>query len=118
MLRATFTLLAALTFSWAPGVADDSKGTKSKDENRIIATFVKADVAKNMVTFKYSDKSGKPVELKLVLDKNAKVMGTGDKPESLSDFVKNMERRRDKSIIVVEDKEHQHIVQLKDIDSF
>ncbi len=115
MLRAGLSMAAVLAAFCVMGMAEDNKGDKSKESKGIVATFVMADVAKNTVTFKATDTSGKTVELKLGLDKNAKVIDENNKPRSLSDFVKSMEARRDKSIIIVEDKDHQHILEIKDI---
>ena len=88
MLRAGLSIAAVLAAFCVIGMAEDNKGDKSKDSKGIVATFVMADVAKNTVTFKATDKSGKTVELKLGLDKNAKVIDENNKPRSLSDFVR------------------------------
>lgn len=111
MLVSLTVVIPCCSQTWA----DDSRGDKTKESKGIVATFVMADVAKSTITFKATDKSGKTIETKLALDKNAKVLGSDDKPESLSDFVKKMESRIDKSIIIVEDKDHQRILEIKDI---
>lgn len=77
-----------------------------------------ADVPKNTLTFKITDKAGKRIEVKLPLDKNAKVLNKDDKSESFADFAKSMEHRLEKSIYIIEDKEHQRILLIKNIDTF
>ena len=115
MFRTTLVLLAIMMPFCSMTRADDSKGDKSKENKGIVATYVMADVAKSIITFKTTDKSGKTIETKLPLDKNAKVLGSDDKPEKLSDFVKSMESRKDKCIIIVEDRENQRILELRNI---
>lgn len=113
MMRAALYSVAVLGIFAASLVADDKKGDQTK-ANRVRATFVKADIAKNMLTFKTSDKAGKTTEMTLPLAKDAKILATNDKPESFADFAKNLQAEKDKTILVVEDKEGKWIVQLKD----
>lgn len=115
VFRSTLILLTVGMPFCLVASADDSKGEKSKGNKGIIATYVKADVAKSTITVETTDKSGKTIKMELALDKNAKVLGSDDKPESLADFAKSMDSRKDKSIIIVEDKENKHILEIKDI---
>ncbi|HQR05305.1 MAG TPA: hypothetical protein PLN21_00715 [Gemmatales bacterium] len=114
MRRAILTVLVGITLFVLNIVADDSKGGLPNAEHGIKAAFVSADIAKNMITFKTSDKAGKMVEVKLELDKNAKIYGTDNKSETLAAFSKAMESKKNKAIFVVEDKDGKHILELKD----
>ena len=76
MLRTTLALLAALTSLCMTSMADDAnKKDKPQDVKKMMVTFITADVAKNTVTFKATDPSGKRTEIQLPLDKNVKVIG-------------------------------------------
>ncbi|HQR05300.1 MAG TPA: hypothetical protein PLN21_00690 [Gemmatales bacterium] len=118
MLRATLALLASVTLLAMTVWADDKNKDKPQAVSKMLVTYVMADVPKNTLTFKITDKAGKKIEIKLPLDKDAKVLNKDDKSESFADFAKSMERRLDKSIYIIEDKEHLHITQIKDIDTF
>src|SRR5262249_29156078 len=98
-------------------VADDGKHAKGKGDSRVHAMFVKADLAKNSITFKTTDKLGKTVETTLALAKDAKVLGEDNKPESLALFAKNMQKEKDKPILFREDKGCQHVVEIRDLPS-
>lgn len=118
MLRTAFALIATLSLFAMTGWADDKSSEKPKDEKRILVTFVMADVPKSTLTFRLTDKAGKKVELKLPVDKNAKIWNKDDKSETFADFAKSMEHRLEKSIYITEDKDHQRILRIKDIDTF
>lgn len=118
MLRTTLALVASVALFSMTGWADDKNKDKPQGASKILVTYVRADVPKSTLTFKITDKSGKKIEINLPLDKNAKVLNKDDKSETFAEFAKSMERRLDKSIYILEDKDHQHILQIKDIDTF
>jgi hypothetical protein len=117
MLRMAVYAVAALAMCASVLVADDGKHAKGKGDNGLHAMFVKADVTKNTITFKTTDKAGKTVETTLALAKDAKVLGEDNKPESLVLFAKNMQKEKDKSILIMEDKSCQHVVEIRDLPS-
>jgi hypothetical protein len=110
MLRTVFCTIAVLAFGSGALMADDKKG-----DNGLHAMFVKADVAKNTITFTTNDKTGKNVEMTLPLAKDAKLIGEDNKPETLAVFAQNLQKEKDKSILVVKDKGGKQIAQLKDL---
>lgn len=118
MLRTTLALVASVTLFSMTGWADDKNKDKPQDASKILVTYVRADVPKSILTFKVTDKTGKKVEINLPLDKNAQVLNKDGKSETFADFAKNMEHRLERSIYILEDKDHQHILQIKDIDTF
>jgi hypothetical protein len=107
MLRVAFCSVAVLAISTGILVADDNKG--------VHAMFVKADMAKNTVTFKTVDKAGKNVEKTLALARDAKILGEDNKPETFAVFAKNLQTEKDKSILVVQDQAGRYIVEIKDL---
>jgi hypothetical protein len=115
MLRTAVCSAAVLVIFAGVLIADDQKTEKASANNALHAVFVKADVAKNTVTFKTTDKAGKTVETMLALAKDAKVLGADNKPETFAVFAKNLQKHKDKSILVVEDKEGKHILEIKDL---
>jgi hypothetical protein len=96
-------------------VADDKKSEKAPGNNAVHAVFVKADTAKNTVTFKTTEKAGKTVEMTLALAKDARVLGQDNKPETFAAFASNMQKHKDKAILVIEDKGGKQILEIKDM---
>jgi hypothetical protein len=115
MLRMAFCSVAVLAICTGILVADDKKGDKTKGESGLHAIFVKADMAKNTVTFKTVDKAGKNMEKTLALAKDAKILGEDNKPETFAVFAKNLQNEKDKSILVVQDHGGKYIVEIKDL---
>jgi hypothetical protein len=115
MLRALVCSLAVFAFLGSPLVAAYKKTDESRIRNEHRATYVKADFSKNMITFKMKGANGKEVEMTLPLAKDAKVLGTDNKPEKLETFVKNLGKEKNKSVWILEDKEGKHIVEVRDL---
>jgi hypothetical protein len=108
-------VVAGLALCASVLTADDGKRAKAKSDSGLHARFVKADVARNTITFKTTDKSGKNVEMTMSLAKDAKVLGEDNKPETLALFAKNMQNEKDKSILIVEDRAGQHVLEIRDL---
>jgi hypothetical protein len=116
MLRTVLCSVAALALLVGGLAAEEKKAEKAgRAEHK--ATFVKADLVKGTVTFRTKDKSGKEVTMTLPLAKNAKVLGEKNEAETLANFAKAMDKEKDKSILIVEDKEEKHIIEIKDLPS-
>jgi hypothetical protein len=114
MLRSILGSVVMVSIISGTVLADSPKDPKASPNQALHATFVKADLAKNMVTFKLTDKSGTTKQLTLPLSKDAKVLGVDDKPVSLASFAKYIQNHKDKSIIVLEEKGHNQIIELMD----
>jgi hypothetical protein len=110
MLRILGCSVFVLILPVAMLMAADNKAT-----HLCRGTFVKADLAKNAITFKTKNKDGKEVEMTLPLTKDAKILSEDNKPLTLPNWVKNMEKEKDKSIEVWENNEGNHIVELRDL---
>jgi hypothetical protein len=87
---------------------------RAEDRSPLHVMFVKADVTANTVTFKTTDKAGKTSETTLPLAKNAKVIGEDKKAETLAAFARNMQKHKDKPIVVVEDKSGKQILEIQE----
>ena len=114
MLRTLFSSLALLAIFAGAVAAKDKKTDKAKGDNAIHAMFVKADVAKNTLTFKTTDKAGKTMETTLPLAKDARILGKDNKPETLAALAKSIQSEKDKWILVTEDKDGKQIIEVKD----
>jgi hypothetical protein len=110
MLRILGCSVFVLILPVALVMAVDNKAT-----HQCHGTFVKADLAKNTVTFKTKNKDGKDVEMTLPLTKDAKILGEDNKSVTLPNWVKNKEKEKDKSIEVWENNEGNQIVELRDM---
>jgi hypothetical protein len=110
--RTAFASVAVLMIFASVLVADDKK---APGNNTVHAVFVKADTARNTVTFKTTEKAGKTVEMTLALAKDAKVLGQDNKPETFASFANNMQKQKGKSILVVEDKAGKQILEIRDM---
>jgi hypothetical protein len=117
MLRTSFCSVAVLVIFAGVLVADDKdkKKVNATGDNALHAIFVKADVVKNTVTFKTTDKAGKSAEMNLALARDAKVLGQDNQPETFAVFARNMQNHKGKSILIVEDKAGKQILQIKDL---
>jgi hypothetical protein len=115
MLRTALYAVAAGTMFVGLVIADSTKHAKARNDSGLHAMFVKADAAKNTVTFTTTDKVGKRAEMTLPLAKDAKILGEDNKPETLATFAKNMEKEKDKSILVIEDQAGKQIVEVRDL---
>jgi hypothetical protein len=109
-----YLLCAAVCLTAGVAVSMAAKGQMEKATEHQ-AVFVKADTAHNTVTFMTKDRAGKEVELTLPLAANAKVLGGNNKTESLEALAKNKIKEKDKGILIIEDKEAKHIVEIKDL---
>jgi hypothetical protein len=115
MLRTIFCSIATLATCAGTLVADDTKGQNAKGESGLQAMFVKADTVKNTITFQANDKTGKNPEMTMPLAKDAKILGKDNKPETLTIFVQDMQKQKNKSILVVKDKGGKQIVEIKEL---
>lgn len=113
MVRVLFPI-ATLVLVCGVLIADGNKNEKPKSDNAIHATFVNADIAKQTVTFKAPDKTGKNSEVTLALAKDAKILTANAKSESFAEFVKNMQSAKEKAFLVVEDSGGKMIIELRD----
>ena len=113
MLRTVFCSVAVLAIGTGVLVADDKKRDNAKGENGLHAMFVRADTAKNTVTFTTMGKTGKSVEMTLALAKDAKILGEDNRPETFAVFAKNLKNEKDKSILVVQDQAGKHILKIR-----
>jgi hypothetical protein len=114
MLRTALCSVAVAAMCVGMLIADNPKHAKA---NELHAMFVKADMAKNTITFTTTDKAGKCVERTLALAKDAKILGEDNKPEIFAVFAKNMQKEKDKSILVIEDQAGKQVVQIRDLPS-
>jgi len=117
MVRTILCSVAGFALTLSSLAAAETKGASAKGKTEIHATFVKADLAKHTVVFKVKDKAGKEVERTLSMAKDAKILGEDNKAETLEQFASNIGKEKDKSILIVEDKEGKHIVELRDLPS-
>jgi hypothetical protein len=117
MLRAILGSMALVMLVVGSLAAGDNKTANAKARHERHGTFVKVDLVKNTVTFLTKDSNGKEREMTLPLARHAKVLGEDNKPESLDTLAKNMGKEKDKSILIIEDKDEKQIIEIKDLPS-
>jgi len=114
MLRLVLAALATGALCVGTLVADNPHH-QAKNDSGLHATFVKADMVKNTITFQTKDKSGQSREMTLPVAKDAKIMGENNKPETFATFTKNLQSEKDKSILVIENHSGSQVMELRDL---
>jgi hypothetical protein len=96
-------------------IADSKQHVQTRHDNGLHARFVRADLAKNTITFQTTDKAGKSTEMTMPMAKNARILGENSQPVSFTTFTNNLQKEKDKSILVIEDSAGRQVMELRDL---
>jgi hypothetical protein len=117
MFRTAFCSAAVLMIYAGSLQAADKASRETQGNNVLQGVFVKADVTKNAVIIKTTNKEGKTSEKTLMLARGARVLGENDLPVTIAAFAKYMDHHKDKSILVLQAKGDGDVLEIMDLPS-